>query len=141
MSTEHTAASVPALEGDLDARRSGRRQVAIVAVVAVAAALAAFLIGRLGGSNEKTVHVKQGAKSHSLVVVPKTSPRVASLATASIAPLVSPPAQAASSGGSTSSSSGSSSSSSSSSSTSSSSSGGSSSGGSSSGGGVIVGGG
>jgi uncharacterized membrane protein YgcG len=136
MSTEHTAASVPAVEDDLDARGNGRRQIAIVAAVAVAVALAAFLVGRLGGSNEKTVHVKQGAKSHSLVVVPKTSPRVTPLATASIAPLVSPPAQAASSGGSTSSSSGGNSSSSSSSSG-----GTSSSSGSSSGGGVIVGGG
>jgi uncharacterized membrane protein YgcG len=135
MSTEPTAAaSVPALEEDVRGRGSGR-QIAIVAAIAVAAALAAFLIGRLGGSNEKTVHVKQGAKSHSLVVVPKTSPHVSSLATASIAPLVAPP-QTVSSGGSSSSSSGGSSSSSGGSS-----SGGSSSGGSSSGGGVIVGGG
>jgi uncharacterized membrane protein YgcG len=128
MSTEQSAAaSVPALEEDVQARGRGR-QIAIVAAVAVVVALAAFLIGRLGGSSEKTVHVKQGARSHSVVVVPRTSARVSSLATGSIAPLVAPP-QTASSGGS------------SSSPPASSSSGGSSSGGSSSGGGVIVGGG
>ena len=128
MSTEQSAAaSVPALEEDVQARGPGR-QIAIVAAVAVVVALAAFLIGRLGGSSEKTVHVKQGARSHSVVVVPRTSARVSSLATGSIAPLVAPP-QTASSGGS------------SSSPPASSSSGGSSSGGSSSGGGVIVGGG
>ena len=130
MSTEQSAAaSVPALEEDVQARGPGR-QIAIVAAVAVVVALAAFLIGRLGGSSEKTVHVKQGAKSHSVVVVPRTSARVSSLATGSIAPLVAPP-QTASSGGS----------SSSPPAGASSSSGGSSSGGSSSGGGVIVGGG
>ena len=128
MTTEQSAAaSVPALEEDVQARGRGR-QIAIVAAVAVVVALAAFLLGRLGGSSEKTVHVKQGAKSHSVVVVPRTSARVSSLATGSIAPLVAPP-QTASSGGS------------SSSPPASSSSGGSSSGGSSSGGGVIVGGG
>jgi uncharacterized membrane protein YgcG len=128
MSTEQSAAaSVPALEEDVQARGRGR-QIAIVAAVAVVVALAAFLIGRLGGSSEKTVHVKQGARSHSVVVVPRTSARVSSLATGSIAPLVAPP-QTASSGGS------------SSSPPASSSSGGLSSGGSSSGGGVIVGGG
>jgi len=128
MSTEQSAAaSVPALEEDVQARGPGR-QIAIVAAVAVVVALAAFLLGRLGGSSEKTVHVKQGARSHSVVVVPRTSARVSSLATGSIAPLVAPP-QTASSGGS------------SSSPPASSSSGGSSSGGSSSGGGVIVGGG
>jgi uncharacterized membrane protein YgcG len=128
MSTEQSAAaSVPALEEDVQARGRGR-QVAIVAAVAVVVALAAFLIGRLGGSSEKTVHVKQGAKSHSVVVVPRTSARVSSLATGSIAPLVAPPQTASSVG-------------SSSSPPASSSSGGSSSGGSSSGGGVIVGGG
>jgi len=128
MSTEQSAAaSVPALEEDVQARGRGR-QIAIVAAVAVVVALAAFLIGRLGGSSEKTVHVKQGAKSHSVVVVPRTSARVSSLATGSIAPLVAPPQTASSVG-------------SSSSPPASSSSGGSSSGGSSSGGGVIVGGG
>ena len=128
MSTEQSAAaSVPALEEDVQARGRGR-QIAIVAAVAVVVALAAFLIGRLGGSSEKTVHVKQGARSHSVVVVPRTSARVSSLATGSIAPLVAPPQTASSVG-------------SSSSPPASSSSGGSSSGGSSSGGGVIVGGG
>jgi hypothetical protein len=95
------AASVPALEEDMQERRAGRRRIAIVAAIAVGAALAAFLVGRLGGSTEKTVHTKQPAKSHSLVVVAKTSPRVTSLASASIAPLVAPPPPPSSGGGST----------------------------------------
>ena len=95
------AASVPALEEDMQERRAGRRQIAIVAAIAVGAALAAFLVGRLGGSTEKTVHTKQPAKSHSLVVVAKTSPRVTPLASASIAPLVAPPPPPSTGGGST----------------------------------------
>ncbi len=141
MSTDPMAAmSVPPLDEDTEAGRG--RTLGLVALAAILAVLATFFIGRLSGGSEKTVHVKHGSKSHSVVVVAKTSPSVKSLASASIAPLVTPPAPV-SSGGSTSSTGGTSSGGTSTGGTSSggTSSGGTSSGGSSSGGGIISGGG
>jgi hypothetical protein len=69
-----------------------------------------FLVGRAGGSKERTTHVRGKQDGHSVVVVKEKTPRISTISAGALADLVSSPQQQPSSSSSSSSSSGSSSS-------------------------------